>query len=216
MLCLLCLGGFLCCPPLYLALSSAVFIGSDGPVGFIGDYCCYHWHDRSSNTAGRHEQAQARINRKRRRLLTKAQKAKEDAERRQAAKEAAAARREQAREARARAKRARVEEVGEEGQRRRERRATLESNLERRQRQIEATTSEVDISGVEADLARAIPIVVDAKTDYPAACNAMETLLIHEAVDPGPLLQALRDAGVTVYGGPRAVAASKYPGSASG
>ena len=34
-------------------------------------------------------------------------------------------------------------------------RATLESNLERRQRQIEATTSEVDISGVEADLARA-------------------------------------------------------------
>ena len=33
--------------------------------------------------------------------------------------------------------------------------ATLESNLERRQRQIEATTTEVDISGVEADLARA-------------------------------------------------------------
>ena len=33
--------------------------------------------------------------------------------------------------------------------------ATLESNLERRQLQIEATTSEVDMAGAEADLARA-------------------------------------------------------------
>lgn len=55
----------------------------------------------------------------------------------------------------------------------------------------------------------ACKIVVDAKTDYPSACNAMETLLVHEqAVKNGiaaKCLLALRSAGVKCLGGPRAM-----------
>ena len=32
----------------------------------------------------------------------------------------------------------------------------------------------------EADVAKALKIIIDSKTDYPSACNAVETLLIHE------------------------------------
>ena len=52
-------------------------------------------------------------------------------------------------------------------------------------------------------------IAVDAKTDYPSACNAMETLLLHQdTIDNGVALQvllALRAAGVKCLGGPRAM-----------
>lgn len=52
-------------------------------------------------------------------------------------------------------------------------------------------------------------IVVDAKTDYPSACNAMETLLVHKdtianGVAPQTLM-ALRAAGVKCLGGPKAM-----------
>lgn len=57
-----------------------------------------------------------------------------------------------------------------------------------------------------ADLERARSIVLDSKTDYPAACNALETLLVHRAlVDDGRLdriLGDLRAAGVDLYRGP--------------
>ncbi len=36
----------------------------------------------------------------------------------------------------------------------------------------------------EADFDKAIAIAIDAKTQYPAACNAIETLLINEAIAP--------------------------------
>jgi delta-1-pyrroline-5-carboxylate synthetase len=56
-----------------------------------------------------------------------------------------------------------------------------------------------------ADPEKAVRIVLDAKTDYPAACNAVETVLVHaEYHQTAELLSALADAGVTVFGGPSA------------
>jgi len=63
-----------------------------------------------------------------------------------------------------------------------------------------------------ADLAKAQPLIIDAKTDYPAACNALETLLVHkkiiETLDlrqkfDDLVLEPLRKEGVDLYGGPR-------------
>lgn len=61
-----------------------------------------------------------------------------------------------------------------------------------------------------ADIDKAALLIVDSKCDYPAACNALETLLLHEDLLASGaatrLLDAAAKAGVTVYGGPRAVA----------
>jgi len=58
-----------------------------------------------------------------------------------------------------------------------------------------------------ADLDKAIKIVVDAKTDYPAACNAMETLLVHETLVGNEyfyhVCNALKKANVEIYSGPK-------------
>ncbi|XP_047161937.1 delta-1-pyrroline-5-carboxylate synthase-like [Vigna umbellata] len=59
-----------------------------------------------------------------------------------------------------------------------------------------------------ADLEMAKRIVLDAKIDYPAGCNAMETLLVHkDLVEKGWLnniIVDLRTEGVTLFGGPKA------------
>lgn len=55
----------------------------------------------------------------------------------------------------------------------------------------------------EYDKETALPLIVDAKTQYPAACNAVETVLIHRDVakDLLPdLAKALKDAGVKLRG----------------
>uniref|UniRef100_A0A1J3GKF5 Delta-1-pyrroline-5-carboxylate synthase n=2 Tax=Noccaea caerulescens TaxID=107243 RepID=A0A1J3GKF5_NOCCA len=58
-------------------------------------------------------------------------------------------------------------------------------------------------------------IVSDAKLDYPAACNAMETLLVHKDLEQSSVLNelvfALQTNGVTLYGGPRASAILNIP-----
>ena len=43
----------------------------------------------------------------------------------------------------------------------------------------------------EVDVAQAVRIALDAKTQYPAACNAVETLLLHREAAPGFLAAAL-------------------------
>jgi len=63
-----------------------------------------------------------------------------------------------------------------------------------------------------ADPQKAQEIVLDAKTDYPAACNAVETVLIHKDYPAAPeLLKRLKDAGVNVFGGPAAAKAYALP-----
>ncbi len=54
-----------------------------------------------------------------------------------------------------------------------------------------------------ADLSKTIPIAVDSKTQYPAACNAIETLLVHQNVAPTflpEIAQALLAKGVALRG----------------
>ena len=68
----------------------------------------------------------------------------------------------------------------------------------------------VDKSATDASLVS--KLVIDAKTDYPSACNAMETLLLHKdtlEASTGNIamsvLMSLRAAGVKCLGGPAAM-----------
>ncbi|KAL5230112.1 hypothetical protein ABZP36_028888 [Zizania latifolia] len=70
-----------------------------------------------------------------------------------------------------------------------------------------------------ADMDMAKRIVMDAKIDYPAACNAMETLLVHKDLMRTPglddILVALKTEGVNIYGGPIAHEALGFPKASS-
>jgi glutamate-5-semialdehyde dehydrogenase len=70
-----------------------------------------------------------------------------------------------------------------------------------------------------ADVEQAVRLTLDSKAQYPAACNAIETLLVHEAIAPRFLPQAirtLREAGVELRGDPPACALGvSIPASAS-
>lgn len=59
----------------------------------------------------------------------------------------------------------------------------------------------------DADLVKALKIIRDSKCDYPAACNAMETLLIHESHMKGnffnDVCSMLQNEGVKVNSGPK-------------
>jgi glutamate-5-semialdehyde dehydrogenase len=59
-----------------------------------------------------------------------------------------------------------------------------------------------------ADLAKALPIIINSKTQRPSVCNAAETLLVHKNIAKNFLpiaLKALHDAGVVLHGDSRTV-----------
>ena len=65
-----------------------------------------------------------------------------------------------------------------------------------------------------ADLEKALDITLDAKTQYPSACNSAETLLVHEEVAGQflpEMVARLRRAGVEVRGCPRTLALAQAP-----
>ena len=53
-----------------------------------------------------------------------------------------------------------------------------------------------------ADLEKAKRIIIDAKTQYPSACNSVETILVHNKVNDTELLNVIKEAGIEVIFAP--------------
>jgi glutamate-5-semialdehyde dehydrogenase len=61
----------------------------------------------------------------------------------------------------------------------------------------------------DADLQKAIDVSYDSKVQYPAVCNAMETLLVHQEIAPlflPLMIDGFQKAGVEIRGCPRTIA----------
>lgn len=68
----------------------------------------------------------------------------------------------------------------------------------------------------DADLDMALDIVLNSKTQRVSVCNTAETVLVHQAIADQflpRLMQAFKDAGVTVHGDPAMVAAATSAGT---
>ena len=53
-----------------------------------------------------------------------------------------------------------------------------------------------------ADMEKAKKIIIDAKTQYPSACNSVETVLVHKGVNDEELISSLRNAGIEIIFNP--------------
>ena len=62
---------------------------------------------------------------------------------------------------------------------------------------------------VSKDINKTCSIIIDSKLDYPSACNALETLLLHESTISNGIadhiLRICRTAGILILGGPKAI-----------
>ena len=49
-----------------------------------------------------------------------------------------------------------------------------------------------------ADITKAETIIIDSKTQYPSACNSVETVLIHKSINKNILIDDLKNAGIDI------------------
>jgi len=67
----------------------------------------------------------------------------------------------------------------------------------------------------DADLATALDVAFDSKVQYPAVCNAVETLLVHKEIAPiflPAMVAQYREAGVEVRGCPKTIELARSEG----